>query len=153
MTHYQQRLVIEAEPAVVYAALTTTHGLRGWWSEDCHADSRVGGLLNFGFGACSKQMRVERLVATQEVAWLCTRAHIDAAGVTRPDEWVGTEMVFRLAPDGEGRTVLQFEHLGLVPDLQCWAVCNQGWNYFLPSLKQFAETGRGTPFALEAQAA
>ena len=59
----------------------------------------------------------------------------------------------RLAPDGEGRTLLHFEHLGLVPDLQCWDVCNQGWNYFLPSLKQFAETGRGTPFALEAQAA
>jgi uncharacterized protein YndB with AHSA1/START domain len=153
VNNYQHSLDISADAATVYAALTTTEGLRGWWSQDCDVTHGIGGSLLFRFGANFKGMRVERLEPEREVRWLCTRAHIAASHVTRKDEWVGTHIIFRLTPVDSGRTRLDFEHIGLVPAMQCYDLCRDGWNYFLPSLQQFAETGCGTPFEVSAAVA
>jgi uncharacterized protein YndB with AHSA1/START domain len=153
MSHYQQSLVLEATPAAVYAALTTPEGLRGWWSQDCDVETRVGGALYFRFGRNHKEMRIERLEPGREVRWLCTGAHIAAGLLTRRDEWVGTQLVFRLAPQADDRTRLDFEHIGLVPTLECHELCSNGWRYFMGSLQQYVDTGCGTPYAKEAAVA
>ena len=148
MNHYQQTLVIHADPAAVYAAVATEAGLRAWWTPNCTADKRVGGTATFRFGETSKDMRIERLDANREVRWLCTRAFIAIDKLARKDEWVGTEIVFRLTPTVDGKTRLDFEHIGLEPTLECYDLCNSGWNHFLASLQQFVETGRGTPWSV-----
>ena len=153
MSHYRQTLVLEAPPAVVYAALTTLYGLRGWWTRECGGATEAGGTLHFRFGHTRKDMRIERLDPGREVHWLCTGAHIEADGIARKGEWAGTRLVFRLAPDGEGRTRVDFEHFGLVPALECYGLCRSGWQHFLDSLRQFVQTGRGMPYELVAEAA
>lgn len=145
MSHYQQNMVINAAPAAIYAALTTPVGMRGWWTEDCDVATAVGSTIYLRFGRNYKDMRIDRLEPDREVRWHCTRAHICADELTQKDEWVGTEIVFRLTSEGDGRTRLHFEHIGLVPALECYGLCSNGWQYFLESLRQFAETGRGTP--------
>jgi uncharacterized protein YndB with AHSA1/START domain len=152
MSHYQQSLLLEADPAAVHTALTSPEGLRGWWTQDCDVVTEVGGTNRFRFmgGRTHKAMRIERLEPGREVRWLCTAAHIDIDKVVHKDEWVGTQIVFRLAPEGEGRTRLHFEHIGLVPAFECYELCNDGWRYFIGSLQQFVETGRGTPYKPEA---
>ena len=147
MKNYQHTLSIAASPAAVYAALTTPQGLRNWWTEDCEgATAEVGGTIHFRFGATSKDFRVERLEPGREVRWLCTRAHIAADFLTRKDEWIGTEMVFHVSVEGQGRTRLEFEHIGLIPSLECYGICENGWQQFLGSLKQYLETGEGAPY-------
>jgi uncharacterized protein YndB with AHSA1/START domain len=148
MSHYQKSLVLEANPAAVYAALTTSKGLSGWWTQDRDVATDVGGTIHVRFGRTRKEMRVEQLEPGREVRWLCTVAHISATQLTHKDEWVGTRLVFRLTPDGEGRTRLDFEHVGLVPAFECYGMCSSGWQYYLGSLQQFVETGRGTPYEL-----
>ncbi len=68
--------------------------------------------------------------------------------LTRKDEWAGTEIVFRLSPQGVAGMRLDFEHIGLMPVLECYDMCASSWQYCLGSLRQFVETSRGTPFAL-----
>jgi len=153
MSHYQQTLVLEANPPAVYAALTTPNGLRGWWTQDCDVATKVGDTVHFRFGRNHKDMRIERLEPGREVRWLCTGAYIAAAQLTRRDEWVGTQLVFRLTPQGNGRTHLDFEHIGLVPAFECYGLCSSGWRHYLDSLQRFVETGRGTPYEPEAAAA
>ncbi|WP_432721129.1 SRPBCC domain-containing protein [Jeongeupia wiesaeckerbachi] len=148
MHHYQQSLVLEATPATVYAALTTPAGLRGWWTQDSDVDtaSNVGSELRFRFGPHYMHMRIEQLVAGREVHWLCTAAHTDIEHFTRKDEWVGTQIVFRLAAAGDGQTRLDFEHIGLVPEFECYDLCRNGWQNFLTSLQLYTATGTGTPY-------
>ncbi len=148
MSHYQQSLVIGAEPAAVYAALATPEGLRGWWTQDCSVAVEVGGTSHFRFGPHHKDMLVEKLEPGSEVRWLCVAAHIAVDRLVHKDEWVGTHLVFRLERLGAGRTRLDFEHVGLVPELECYAMCNDGWRYFMGSLQQLLGTGKGTPFEL-----
>jgi uncharacterized protein YndB with AHSA1/START domain len=146
MKHYQQSLTIAATPAAVYAALTTTEGLRAWWTHDCEGTTELNGILHFRFGATHKDMRIERLEPGREVRWQCTVARIAADSVAHKDEWVGTELVFRMSDAGQGRTRLDFEHVGLVPSLECYALCYKGWQHFMGSLQQYLETGEGTPY-------
>ncbi|MFZ6654015.1 SRPBCC family protein [Undibacterium sp. TJN19] len=148
MSNYQHTLDLAATPAAVYNALTTIAGLRGWWTQDCDGGTAVGDTIHFRFGVCDKDVRISGLTPQHQVRWLCTRAHIVAANVTRSDEWVGTEMVFGISDAGNGRTRLEFEHIGLVPALQCYSQCLNGWQYFMTSLQQYAETGTGTPHVI-----
>lgn len=153
MTHFQQQCLIGAQPQTVYAALTTTEGLRGWWTQDCEVDAAVGKDLAIGFGDTRKRLRIERLAPGLEVHWHCIEAHIAADSLRRRDEWVGTDILFHLQPEGDHQTRLVFEHRGLTPALECHAMCVDGWTHFLASLGQYAETGSGTPYVENAGAA
>lgn len=153
MSHYQQTLVINAEPSAVYAAIATPEGLRAWWTPDCTADTHVGGKAHFHFGNTHKEMAIEQLDPNRGVRWFCTRALIAVDALARKDEWAGTEIVFRLTPTIDGKTRLDFEHVGLVPALECYDLCRNGWNYFLASLQQLVETGRGAPWVPAQQCA
>ena len=149
MKNYQRTLTVAANPAAVYAALSTIDGLRSWWTEDCEGSAAAGGTIHFRFGDTSKDMRVERLEAGREVRWLCTRAHIAADFLTRKDEWVGTEVVFHISTAGHGRSRVEFEHIGFVPSFECYQICDSGWQQFLGSLQQYLETGAGAPYAAQ----
>ncbi len=146
MSHYQQSFSVRASQADIYTAISTIDGLRGWWTQDCTGDVDKGSRIQFHFGGSHKEMRVELLIPSSEVRWLCTAAHINHDSLGRKDEWVGTQIVFRLTSEGEGRTRVDFEHIGLVPSFECYELCNNGWQFFLNSLQQFAETGVGTPY-------
>jgi uncharacterized protein YndB with AHSA1/START domain len=142
------KLEIGAPASTVYEALTTQQGLRGWWTADCDAGTGVGAQATFRFDGTFKVMRIERLLPDAEVCWKCVEAHIDAPGLlTRTDEWTGTSIVFRLVPRSPSETLLEFEHIGLVPQVECYEICTRGWQQFLASLKSYAETGKGAPHA------
>ena len=152
MNHYQQTLVINADPSAVYAAIATQQGLRAWWTATCTADTHVGGTAQFRFGTICKDMSIEQLDQNRGVRWFCTRVQTAGAS-SQIAEWVGTEIVFRLTPTIDGKTRLDFEHVGLVSALECYDLCSNCWAYFLGSLQQLVETGRGTPWVIEQQCA
>ena len=145
MNHYQRQLLINAPAATVYRALATQDGLRSWWTEQCDAEAHVGGHATFRFGATHKVMQITALKPEREVRWHCVGAQLNAPGITCGDEWKGTELLFKLTPQGTS-TLLDFEHIGLTPALQCYAMCDTGWQHFLASLKMLAETGAGMPY-------
>ena len=146
MNHYQRQLLLSASPAAVYRALTTQQGLCGWWTETCEVSNAIGGRATFRFNQNYKVMQIESLAPDREVRWHCVEAHIDMPGLQRKDEWVGTRIIFKLSPQDDGRTRLDFEHVGLTPAIQCFDVCRDGWNLFLGSLQSLVETGQGKPY-------
>jgi uncharacterized protein YndB with AHSA1/START domain len=151
MGHYHRQLMLSAPAADVYRAVATQQGVRSWWNDACEVADHVGGLASFSFGQTRKVMRIDRLEPGREVRWHCVESHIDAAGIA-PGEWLGTDIVFQLTPRGETQTVLDFEHIGLTPDLGCWGICNAGWDQFMVSLRSLVETGQGAPFMASANA-
>lgn len=149
MDDYVCKVMIEGPAGAVYDALTTAAGLQGWWTTTCEVGERVGTLLIFRFGATYNVMQIEKLEPAAEVRWRCLEQFHHAPGqLARSDEWVGTTLQFRLASPTPGRTLLEFEHTGLTPGLECYTICERGWDHFLKhSLKNYIETGKGQPFA------
>lgn len=146
MNHYRRQLLLDASPATVYQALATQHGLRSWWTQTCDVDTIVGGKATFRFGEHYKLMQIKSLVPGHEVRWHCVEALINVDAFKRKDEWVGTDIVFRLTPQADGKTLLNFEHFGLTPAFECFVVCESGWNQYLGSLQSMLERGQGMPF-------
>lgn len=60
-------------------------------------------------------------------------------------EWTGTDVVFEIEENG-GLTQINFTHVGLVPEVECYDNCTRGWtHYFNGSLLQLLTTGKGQP--------
>src|SRR5712691_10827606 len=109
-----------------YKALTTREGLSGWWTTDTRGDSKVGGVLQFRFGAGGFDMEVLELHPAKRVLWQV---------IDGPQEWIGTTVSFDLRQEGDWTIgPVEFMHH-----------CSTKWAVFLLSLKSLLETGKGAP--------
>ena len=141
MVDIVHKVGIKAPLAQVYAAVATTEGVAGWWSQETSGASEPGGSLKVGFskpdgevlgamGMTVTAMEPERLV----------RWRFDAG----PDEWIGTDAVFDLSRDGD-YTIVLFRHENWREQVEFTAHCSTKWATFMLSLKDFVETGTGRP--------
>ena len=93
-------------------------------------------------------MRANSMVPDQSVELECIEAHHvhDGLSLSILNEWEGTKLRWRIQKQGE-KTRIVLVHDGLMPFLNCYGVCEQGWDYFfVKSLKQYLDTGVGSPF-------
>ena len=134
---YDKTLTFDASPDVVFDALTTTDGLSGWWVP-VTGSGLEGGELRFQFGHGTKVTRVDQAERPSAVRWSVLRCE------PAPD-WEGTTISFDISATADGGSRLEFRHAGLVPELECYSMCSQGWDYYLPSLVDFVDTGQGRP--------
>ncbi len=131
---------IHAAPEVVYDALTTSDGLSKWWTTTVEMEPGPGGIIHFRFhGVFHPQMRQTALEKHRLVGWLCVGGH---------DNWQDNAFRFSL-DERAGETLLRFEqqYAQELPD-EVYGTYNFNWGYYLNSLKQFCETGMGTPFVV-----
>jgi uncharacterized protein YndB with AHSA1/START domain len=130
-----------ATPADVFGALTTGEGIAGWWTGSVDgAPGLLGGLVTLRFAGLAEHivLRVKALDPGRAVEWTCA-AH------TGHREWEGTSIEFALRVTGDGCSVT-LRHRGLTPALACFEACARGWDFFVPSLIRYVETGAGSPF-------
>ena len=131
----------------VYKALTTVEGLSGWWTTNTQEESRgkspaegkVGGVLQFRFGAGGFDMKVLEHHPDRRVLWQV---------VDGPEEWIGTRISFELDQRGDW-TIVLFKHEGWKEPVEFMHHCSTKWAVFLLSLKSLLETGKGAPWPNE----
>jgi uncharacterized protein YndB with AHSA1/START domain len=136
-TDYQTTIRITADPETLFDALTDVSALSAWWVP-ATGSGEAGGELNFHMSFPEPLViRVEEATPTT-VRWHVTACDFE------PD-WVGTRPTFTITP-GEGETTeLHFRHQGLTAELECIEMCTSGWNHYIGSLRQYVETGQGSP--------
>jgi uncharacterized protein YndB with AHSA1/START domain len=137
MFNIKHLLAINAPAEKVYEAITTPAGVSGWWTSDNRIADAVGGYAEFTFGdRYHNKMRILALEPGRRVEWECLEGD---------PEWVGTTFAFDLEPV-EGGTRLRFAHNGWREESDFFANCSFHWGFYMQSLKDFCEKGRGTPF-------
>ena len=135
------RVGIKAPVSKVYAALSTIDGLGGWWTRDTSGTSKVGGSIAFRFRSAAGDeiggfdMKVLELAPDRRVRWSVTQG---------PAEWIGTDVEFALTED-DGWTIVNFGHRKWREEVEFTAHCSTKWATFLLSLRDLAETGKGSP--------
>ena len=135
MVDILHKVGILSSPDDVYSALTTVEGLAGWWTDDTHGNSDVGGTIEFRFAPGGFDMRVTELEPAQHVRWLV---------IDGPEEWIGTTISWDLKQENDYTTVL-FKHQGWKEPVEFMHHCSTKWAIFLMSLKSLVETGQGAP--------
>jgi Polyketide cyclase / dehydrase and lipid transport len=138
-TDYTASVHIDAPARTVFAALTTTKGLAGWWNPAA-GSGVAGGELRFIMNAPEPLViRVDEATAPTTVRWTVTDCPF-------LEDWIGTQPHFTITATGVGSCEVHFRHYGLNPGLDCFDMCQLSWNHYMASLRAYAERGVGSPF-------
>ncbi len=141
---YSNQLYIRANPKLVFNAITKE--IDKWWTEQSNKINKVGDKLFVQFEKeTSWEMDIVEYSHNFSTEWKVINANHDLEKLSRKDEWKNTTIKWKIEENEEGSKV-SIIHEGLVPNLECFSICMNGWDYFLESLKKYLETGKGTPY-------
>lgn len=142
---YATRVHISASPERVYEVLTSAEALASWWAP-ATGSGTAGGELRITFAGFEDPVIIKVKQATRPAAvgW-------EVESTTIFPEWPGTTMSFTLTGSGQGGCDVEFRHHGLTPQLDCYEMCRTGWDQYLPSLRDYIDTGTGHPYTAPRQ--
>lgn len=91
-------------------------------------------VVRFGDVHYSKQKLIE-VIPNRKVVWLVIDSKINWIEKDKT-EWTNTKIIFEIVSKGN-ISELHFTHEGLIPKLECYEKCIQGWNMIIKtSLEQ-----------------
>lgn len=141
-TGYTTTISVDRSPDDAFAAITN---VRGWWSQEVEGPTdMVGGEFDYHYQDAHRcRIRVTDLVPGRRVAWRILDNHFNF--VQDQNEWKDTEVAFDIR-ETDGGSEVQFTHVGLVPQHECYDVCSNAWSgYITGSLRDLINTGAGQP--------
>ena len=146
---YTREIIVSNTPDDAYRALTSEFDK--WWTECSGPIIAVGDEVTFRFAPTYWTMRATKLEPNKSVELECIEAHHIHEGL--PDsirkEWEGTKLKWDIQQQGDS-TKISFVHEGLVPSLDCYEICEMGWDHFIVnSLKKYLDSGKGSPGVIE----
>jgi uncharacterized protein YndB with AHSA1/START domain len=132
---------IHRPPAEVYSALTNEKGLSGWWTKSVAVETVTPAVVHFRFaGDFNPDMQVIGSQQDRRVEWKCIGGH---------KNWNDNTFSFVLQ-HVDGETGLLFtQHYAAELSDEVYGSYNYNWGWYLASLKEFCETGKGRPFSTQ----
>ena len=133
---------VDQTPEEVFNAINNP---RGWWSEEIEGDTEK---LNAEFYYHYQDMHTCRIkliesIPNEKVVWLVKDNFFKFT--SDKSEWIGTKIIFEIAKKGN-RTQMRFTHLGLVPEYECFEICENAWSEYIgQSLRDLITKGEGQP--------
>jgi uncharacterized protein Usg len=140
--NYTTTIIVDKD---ISHAFNSIKNFRAWWSEEIEGKTDQ---LNETFFYHYKDVHLCKIKLVEMVAdkKLVYQVIDNAFNFTKDKtEWINTKLIFDLSTEGN-KTKIVFTHEGLVPEYECYKVCNDAWTSYLQgSLKTFIETGTGKP--------
>ena len=151
MTKQDYRLSMSA-PVSASDAYDKIARVSEWWVKDFQGSARNSGdtfTVRFGGPFVDFKItefvdfKITEAVPGSKVVWHVTNCFLP--WLKDKTEWNDTDVVFEVSA-GQSETTVTMTHEGLVPEVECFESCVQGWNqYFGQSFRQFLNDGCGMP--------
>ncbi len=118
-----------------------------WWTENVEGSSQnVNDVFTVHFGQTNITLEVAESVSGKKISW--NVIDCNKHWLKNKKEWKGTRITWEISAEGNA-TIVSFNHLGLVPGLECYAVCEDAWSDYLHnSLLKLIESGKGQPTSI-----
>ncbi len=144
MEHYTKKLEVSVADEKLFKSILN---IPLWWSEMFEgAVNQPGDRFTVRFGpSVYKTSVVEEITPNRRIAWNVVDSYVDIPELNNKEEWTGTKIIWEVLPKETG-CELKFSHLGLTPEVECYTICENGWNNFLQSLIAYTTTGTGMPY-------
>ena len=143
---YTTSIIVSKSSKEVYHAI---NNVRGWWSEEIEGDTdKLNAEWNYHYQDVHRcKMKIIELVPGQRVVWQVLDNYFSFTKDKK--EWTGNTIVFNIT-ENDNATHLQVTQIGLVPEYECYDVCENAWNtYIQKSLYNLITTGKGQPNSSE----
>jgi len=141
-TDFTTTILVDNSPSEVFNAI---NNVRGWWSEEIEGDTnKLNEVWNYHYQDVHRcKMKIVEFIPNKKVVWLVMDNHFSFT--KDKDEWKGNKIIFEISDKGN-QTQLLFTQEGLVPEYECYDICQGAWNtYIQKSLRSLITTGSGQP--------
>jgi hypothetical protein len=136
--NFTATIFVDQDTETVFNAI---QNFRAWWSEEIEGDTDK---LNEEFFYHYKDIHLckIKLIEVEPNKKLVYKVIENEFNFIKDKrEWVDTQLIFVITKEN-GQTKLQFTHEGLVPEYECYNVCNEAWSgYIKNSLYKLITTG------------
>jgi Activator of Hsp90 ATPase homolog 1-like protein len=140
--NFTTTILVDQTPQEAFDAI---NDVRGWWSGEIDGRTDVlGAEFTYSYKKVHRTtQKITELVPGKKIVWHVTGSQLNFVRDT--NEWDGTDIVFEIAKKGD-KTEVRFTHVGLVPQYECFEVCQDAWSMYInDSLRSLIATGMGKP--------
>jgi len=89
------------------------------------------------------KIKLIEVIPNKKVVWLVMENYFKFT--KDKSEWTGNKIIFEIT-EKDNKTQLQFTQVGLVPEYECYDICENAWSsYIQKSLRNLIVTGKGQP--------
>jgi hypothetical protein len=135
-------ILVDQTPEEAFKAIGN---FRGWWSEDIEGETDKLGEEFFYHYKDIHLCKLKLIEQTPHSRLVYQVLDNEFSFTEDKTEWINTELVFDIRAEGK-QTKITFMHRGLVPQYECFKVCEEAWtNYITNSLRLLITTGKGAP--------
>jgi hypothetical protein len=151
-------ILVDKTPIETFKAI---NNVRGWWSEEIEGNTeKLNDVFNYHFEDIHRcQIKLIEVVPGKRIVWhvldnyfkpgifedASRPSHNTRSLVHEKAEWIDTRISFEIS-EKDGKTLIRFIHLGLVPEYECFSACSNGWSHYIQqSLFKLIMTGEGEP--------
>lgn len=135
-------IFVNKSPAEAFHAI---QNFRGWWSEEIDGNTDKLNEIFFYHYKDIHLCKMKMIDAIPEKRLVYQVIENEFNFVKDKTEWIDTKLTFAISAEA-GKTKVEFIHHGLVPEYECYQVCNEAWSgYIENSLRNFIENGKGNP--------
>jgi len=120
------------------------NNVAGWWTTNIEGSSeKLSDVFTVRFSETFVTFKIVEAVTGQKTVWLVTDCYLH--WLADKQEWNGTKISFEISAKGNS-TQVDFTHIGLVPEAECYGTCVKGWDFFIKqSLFKLLNDGKGLP--------
>jgi hypothetical protein len=146
---FSTAIEVSTSPQVVFNCITD---VKNYWSKDFEGSSKK---LNDEFiihhpGQHYSRQKLVEVIPDQKIVWLVTESRLDWLQKDK-QEWTNSKMIFQITP-AANKTILHFTHEGLVPEKECYGMCQKGWSMIIKDwLFYFISYGTESPEMTKAE--
>jgi hypothetical protein len=140
--NFTTTIVVDNSPSEVFDAI---NNVRGWWSEEVEGSTnKLNDEWNYHYQDVHRcKIKIVELIPDKKVVWLVMDNYFSFT--KDKSEWNGNQIIFEIK-EIENKTQLRFTQVGLVPDYECYDICEGAWStYIQKSLHSLITTGKGQP--------
>lgn len=135
--NFQYSFITLAKTADVFAHIINP---RNWWiglfGEIIEGKSEaIDDEFSFkvGDGTHYSRQKLVELIPDKKIVWLVTESNLSF--LEKTNEWEGTKICFDIE-EANNKTRLAFTHKGLIPKIECYNSCSNGWTQYLQKLQE-----------------
>jgi hypothetical protein len=146
--NFTTTIIVDQSPKEVFNAI---NNVKGWWSENIegNTDQLNSEFLYYYKDVHLCKMKIVEFIPNKKVVWQVLENQFNFTN--DKSEWKGNKIIFEIS-EKENKTQLVFTQEGLVPEYECYKVCQDAWTSYLQgSLKNLITTGKGKPNTKENQ--
>jgi hypothetical protein len=123
-------------------AFTKISNVSTWWTPNIKGSAKhLNDVFTMRTERDTVTLQVVEVIPDKKLVWLVTDCQM--SWLKDPTEWKNTHIVFEISEENQ-QTRIDMTHIGLVPAVECYNVCEPGWDSHLKDLTTWLETSTET---------